>query len=108
MAVGGDIRAGLIVTANVGDVARLDVDLLSVSASSVSRDFIDRAHRSGKEVHVWTVNHPANMNTMIHLGVDSIITDVPDLASELLIERSRMNDAERAFLVIDDFLKRRL
>lgn len=106
--IGGNIRAGLIVTANVGDVAKLDVDLLSVNASSVSRDFIARARGAGKEVHVWTVNHPANMNTMIHLGVDSIITDVPDLASELIAERSEMTDAERAFLVIHDFLKGRL
>ena len=35
------------------------------------------AHRSGVEVHVWTVNDVAEMRAMLELGVDGIITDYP-------------------------------
>ena len=71
-----------IVTASVGNVAKLDVDFLSVSAGAVNRDLLHRSHEAGKEVHVWTVNEPAQMNTMIHIGVDNIITDVPAVLVE--------------------------
>lgn len=36
------------------------------------------AHRRGLKVVVWTVNDPADMASLIALGVDGIITDYPD------------------------------
>jgi glycerophosphoryl diester phosphodiesterase len=41
-------------------------------------DFVADAHAAGKEVHVWTVNRPADMDLVRRLGVDAIITDHPD------------------------------
>jgi glycerophosphoryl diester phosphodiesterase len=41
-------------------------------------DFVAAAHAAGKEVHVWTVNEPADMDLVRNLGVDVIITDHPD------------------------------
>jgi glycerophosphoryl diester phosphodiesterase len=41
-------------------------------------DFVADAHAAGKEVHVWTVNRPADMDLMRDLGVDAVITDHPD------------------------------
>ena len=103
-----ELRVGLIVTTSVGDVTKLDVDLLSVSAKAVDRDLIHRARRAGKEVHVWTVNKPEQMNTMIHFGVDNIITDVPELLVQLLEEREQLSSAERLMLRLADFLEGRL
>ncbi|MEM8954153.1 MAG: glycerophosphodiester phosphodiesterase [Verrucomicrobiota bacterium] len=103
-----ELRTGLIVTASVGDLTRLDVDLLSVSARAVSRDLIDRARRAGKEVHVWTVNQAGDMNTMIHLGVDNILTDRPAVLVELLEERAGMSKAERSMLRLGDVVRGRL
>lgn len=40
-------------------------------------DFVTDAHAAGKEVHVWTVNRPADMDLARQLGVDAIITDNP-------------------------------
>lgn len=46
----------------------------------LSPRLIDEAHRSGVEVHVWTVNDPERMRELVALGVDGIITDRADLA----------------------------
>jgi glycerophosphoryl diester phosphodiesterase len=35
------------------------------------------AHAAGKEVHVWTVNRPADMDLVRELGIDAAITDHP-------------------------------
>lgn len=41
---------------------------------------LQAAHRHDVEVHVWTVNDPADMLRLISLGVDGIITDTADTA----------------------------
>lgn len=42
------------------------------------------AHESGVEVHVWTVNDPERMRTLVAGGVDGIVTDHADVALEVL------------------------
>lgn len=39
--------------------------------------FVADAHAAGKEVHVWTVNRPRDMDLVRDLGVDAVITDHP-------------------------------
>ncbi|WP_040337600.1 glycerophosphodiester phosphodiesterase [Candidatus Blastococcus massiliensis] len=41
-------------------------------------DFVADVHAAGKEIHVWTVNRPADMDLVRDLGVDAVITDHPD------------------------------
>jgi glycerophosphoryl diester phosphodiesterase len=41
--------------------------------------FIDKIHRWGKAVHVWTVNGEVTMRQLIERGVDGIVTDAPSL-----------------------------
>jgi glycerophosphoryl diester phosphodiesterase len=40
-------------------------------------DFVERAHRRGHPVFVWTVDDPADVRYVRDLGVDTIITDHP-------------------------------
>ncbi len=54
----------------------------------VTRQFVDLAHRVGAEVHVWTVNDPADMTRLLDLGVDGLVTDRADVAIELIAARS--------------------
>lgn len=44
----------------------------------VTRESVAAAHRIGVEVHVWTINDPAEMRAMLALGVDGILTDYPE------------------------------
>jgi glycerophosphoryl diester phosphodiesterase len=43
----------------------------------VSRAVVERCHARGVPVVVWTVNAPALMRQLEHLGVDAIVTDDP-------------------------------
>ncbi len=47
-------------------------------------DFVRRAHECGLPVFVWTVNKVKDMESLLDVGVDAIITDRPDVAIELL------------------------
>ncbi len=83
----GDIRTGYIVTMAYGQVGALEyADFLSASRDCVTEGFVRRAHRSGKEVHVWTVNSRRDMRRMIAAGADNLITDRPGVAREVLEE----------------------
>lgn len=45
---------------------------------------VANAKAQGLHVSVWTVNEPALMQRLVEMGVDSIITDFPQLAMETL------------------------
>jgi glycerophosphoryl diester phosphodiesterase len=45
------------------------------------------AHRLGLRVVPWTVNEPADMKSLIELGVDGIISDRPDRLREVMREK---------------------
>jgi glycerophosphoryl diester phosphodiesterase len=50
----------------------------------VNEAFVEAAHRSGKAVHVWTVNVAEDMERLLGLGVDGIISDVPTMLAGVL------------------------
>jgi glycerophosphoryl diester phosphodiesterase len=81
------LRTGLIIKKKSDlneDVWTDDLEMLSLKSNLVNRDLVDKARRSGKEVHVWTVNSKKEMKRLIGLGVSGIITDRPDALVALL------------------------
>lgn len=50
----------------------------------ITRRFIRDAHRSGTAVHMWTVNETQDMQRLIDLGIDGLMTDYPDRLLKLL------------------------
>lgn len=59
----------------------------------VDEAFLEAAHLVGAHVHVWTVNDPADMERLLDLGVDGIVTDRADLLVEVLARRGEVPDA---------------
>ena len=55
----------------------------------VDRRFIRAMKRRRLQTHVWTVNEPAEMNRLIDLGVDGLMTDRPAQLKEVLITRGQ-------------------
>lgn len=55
----------------------------------VTPRFVARAHALGRQVHVWTVNDVADMERLLDLGVDGILTDRSDLLRGVLESRGK-------------------
>ncbi len=50
----------------------------------VSKDFVEAAHRQNLQVHVWTINNPDEMQRLMEMSVDGIMTDYPDRLLEIV------------------------
>ena len=53
----------------------------------VDRRFLAYAHRLGLQVHVWTIDDPAEINSLLDLGVDGIMTDRVDVLRDVFLAR---------------------
>jgi glycerophosphoryl diester phosphodiesterase len=47
---------------------------------AVTAHLVDLAHAGGLEVNTWTVDDPDRIRALAALGVDGIVTNVPDIA----------------------------
>ena len=55
----------------------------------VTAAFIEEAHRRGMHVHVWTIDEEAEMDRLLDLGVDGIMTDRPKVLRATLERRGQ-------------------
>ncbi len=92
------LRTAAIVTVAVGDIGKLDVDILSVNTARATDRLLHEAKRLDKEVHVWTVNSRRDMRRWIERGVNNIITDDPELFLQVRQEREELGDVQRLLL----------
>ena len=97
-AVRPDWETGILTSVVVGDLTRMDVDFLAVNSGMATRRFVKATHNSGKKIFAWTVNDVLGMSAMMDLGVDSIITDDPQLARDVLQYRADLNPVERLMI----------
>lgn len=61
----------------------------------VSSDFVEKAHRAGIEVNIWTANTPEAIKAMLKAQVDTLITDYPERAK--IIQKELAKDAHARF-----------
>jgi glycerophosphoryl diester phosphodiesterase len=54
------------------------------SLQIVSKDFIETARKLNLKVHVWTINDAEDMQRLIEMRVDGIMTDYPDRLLDIL------------------------
>ena len=46
-------------------------------------DFLEDCKKYNLPLHVWTINTKEDMQNLMKLGVDAIITDFPDIARKI-------------------------
>jgi glycerophosphoryl diester phosphodiesterase len=87
---GNEVRSFVLLNfAFLSDLLKPDYQAFQVPVESggitvITPRFIRAAHNRNLQVHVWTINDPAEMQRLIDLGVDGIMTDRPDVLLELL------------------------
>ena len=67
--------------------AVLQVPVRNRGMRILGRDLLETAHASGRHVHAWTIDDRAEMERLIDLGVDGIITDRTDVLRDVLRSR---------------------
>lgn len=83
-----EVRGERATTAEAVEWARqAGVGTLGIDHRLLDDAVVDAARRAGLHVAAWTVNEEATMQRLIDLGIDTIITDRPDLALALLGRR---------------------
>lgn len=100
-----ELRRSLFVHTVVGTPDYRGLDAVGFRAATVSRDTVIRAREAGHDIHVWTVNDPAEMSRFIDLGVDNIITDRPDVLVSLLAERAELSAGELLLVRVNNWLR---
>jgi glycerophosphoryl diester phosphodiesterase len=69
------------------DAGAAQVPVRAGRVTLVTEAFVAAAHRRGLQVHVWTIDDPAEMHRLCDLGVDGIMTDRPAVLRDVLVER---------------------
>ena len=73
-------------------VGRMEFGCLQIPTSQfgislIDKRFIDFAHKSQLQVHIWTIDDADTMNDLINRGVDGIMTDRKDVLKTVLQSR---------------------
>lgn len=66
------------------EARRLEAVSIHLASRRVTPDLIEKAHREGFKVYVYTINEPSQMNLFIGMGVDGLFTNYPDRLAALL------------------------
>jgi len=81
---GGALVRQLLSAPILTRAVRWGMDALHFHFSWITPGVLQRCHRENIEVAVWTVDRPEEIKRFTDLGVDTIITNVPDLARKML------------------------
>ncbi|WP_303032671.1 glycerophosphodiester phosphodiesterase family protein, partial [Dubosiella newyorkensis] len=73
------------------DVASIPyVDAFSVEESTITPELVHSIHEEGKKIFAWTPSTQPNIERMVRLGVDGLITDQIELAQKIRREWSAL------------------
>lgn len=100
------VKTVYVMSLAYGDIMQLDAaDNFSIEASSATKVLVNNVHKAGKELYVWTINTKENIDKMIDLNVDNIITDNITLAKDIINNRQPNNLIARYINFMNDLVK---
>lgn len=82
------VRAAVDRAPPPGGIEALQIPTAFGDRDLVTAPLLEHAHRHGIVIHVWTINDPAEMERLLELGVDGIVTDFPERAAGLAARRA--------------------
>lgn len=57
----------------------------------VTPALIEAAHERGCQIHVWTIDEEAQMERLLDMGIDGLMTDAPKILREVMRRRGHWN-----------------
>lgn len=82
------IETAYITSVSYGNFTDLEyADGYSVESTLLSKSFVNKAQKAGKQIYVWTVNSEERLEKVVGMGIDNVITDDPVMAKELFYEQ---------------------
>ena len=84
---GGYLRAKMAAPLVAVDAVQVPAKLGIVPI--LTRRHVVAAHEAGKQVHVWTINDRVEMERLIAMGVDGLVSDRADILKEVLVDAGR-------------------
>lgn len=82
------IETVYITSVSYGNFTDLEyADGYSVESTLLSKGFVNKAQKAGKQIYVWTVNSEERLEKVVGMGIDNVITDDPVMAKELIYEQ---------------------
>jgi glycerophosphoryl diester phosphodiesterase len=68
----------------------LQIPVRAGNVTILTPRLLDAAHRAKLAVHVWTIDDPIEMQALLDLGVDGLMSDYPDRLQSVVVGRSQL------------------
>ncbi len=93
VSAGPSATAAMLAASRVGATVRRPVAAYQLPfdyrSCPIDTKLVTAIHAAGAQLHTWTVNEAADMNRLLDLGVDGIVTDRPDVLNSVMRERGQ-------------------
>ncbi|MBR2769647.1 MAG: glycerophosphoryl diester phosphodiesterase membrane domain-containing protein [Solobacterium sp.] len=88
-----DVLTAYTTVIGLGEIETLEAaSIISIQETFANFENVERLHRAGKRVFVWTVNSRSAMETLVSLNVDAILTNNPELGISVLEAHQGFSD----------------
>ena len=100
-----EFETGVLMFGGLGDVSRINCDLLILEEEMATESRVASIHESGKEVYVWTINTEDGMHNFLDSDCDGIITDQIEMAERVQETLDNRTDMKLLQDKLEDFWK---
>lgn len=91
VSAGPSATAAMLAASRVGATVRRPVVAYQLPfdyrSCPIDTKLVTAIHAAGAQLHTWTVNEATDMNRLLDLGVDGIVTDRPDVLNDVMRKR---------------------